>query len=102
MAGLLAYTAGEEQLAAGTKQLYGLTDGIGQVQSSVSSTDGSVMTLKKGSESLAAGLKQLQGSVDQLDAAGVNQLLAGAKTQLEGMQQTVAKDRQVLTGLGRC
>ena len=98
-AGLLAYTAGEEQLAAGTKQLYGITDGIGQVQSSVSSTDGSVMTLKKGSESLAAGLKQLQGSVDQLDAAGVNQLLAGAKTQLEGMQQTVAKDRQVLTAL---
>ena len=98
-AGLLAYTAGEEQLAAGTKQLYGITDGIGQVQSSVSSTDGSVMTLKKGSESLAAGLKQLQGSVDQLDAAGVNQLLADAKTQLEGMQQTVAKDRQVLTGL---
>lgn len=97
--GILAYTAGEEQLAAGTKQLYGITDGISQVQDKVASTDGSVMTLKKGSESLAAGLKQLKGSVDQLDAAGANQLLAGARTQLEAMQTTVARDRQVLSGL---
>lgn len=97
--GLLAYTAGEEQLAAGTKQLYGITDGISQVQGSVSSTDGSMMTLKKGSESLAAGLKQLEGSVSAMDAGGVTQLLSGARTQLEAMQQTVDRDRQVLGGL---
>lgn len=97
--GIHDYTDGADALAAGTRQLYGINAGIDKITSSTKPSQGTQMTLANASASLSQGLKTLKSSVDAMDTNGTKELLENAKTSLTSMQDTLATDKQVVTGM---
>ena len=101
--GLIAYTNGVDTLAAGSQQLYGIPQGVSQIQNGVSGNLGQGKTnLLDGATALNEGLKQLEAEVnaitpDQLETMQ-NQVASSMKT-LEGMKTLLGNDVKTLTTL---
>ncbi|MFR3062032.1 MAG: hypothetical protein ACLTL6_08435 [Holdemanella porci] len=92
-----------DTLAAGSQQLYGIPQGVSQIQTGVSGNLGQGKTnLLDGATQLNEGLKQLKAQVnaitpDQLETMQ-NQVSTSIKT-LEGMKTLLGSDVQTLTTL---
>ena len=92
-----------DTLAAGSQQLYGIPQGVSQIQTGVSGNLGQGKTnLLDGATQLNEGLKQLKAQVnaitpDQLETMQ-NQVSTSMKT-LEGMKTLLGSDVQTLTTL---
>lgn len=98
--GISTYTEGVDQLNSGIQSLDAITDGIAALKAAFGA-DGD---LKKGTSQLAAGLKQLEGELDKTDPsqiAGLDQQIAGYKTQLDQLDQLIDKDLQTVQGLSK-
>lgn len=93
-------SAGAIQLNDGVNQLYGIPQNVGLIQSAVTTSTEEQASLVDGSQAVADGLGQL---LDQLNGANVtasvkemNALLDDSKTKLQGMTETLGKDKTTL------
>ena len=98
--GISQYTAGASAINEGVNQLYGIPQNVGLIQSAVTTSTEEQVSLVDGSQAVADGLGQL---LDQLNGANVtasvkemNALLDDSKTKLQGMTETLGKDKTTL------
>lgn len=98
--GISQYTAGASAINEGVNQLYGIPQNVGLIQSAVTTSTEEQASLVDGSQAVADGLGQL---LDQLNGANVtasvkemNALLDDSKTKLQGMTETLGKDKTTL------
>lgn len=98
--GISQYTAGASAINEGVNQLYGIPQNVGLIQSAVTTSTEEQASLVDGSQAVADGLGQL---LDQLNGANVtasvkemNALLDDSKTKLQGMAETLGKDKTTL------
>ncbi|WP_418562506.1 hypothetical protein [Holdemanella porci] len=98
--GISQYTAGASAINEGVNQLYGIPQNVGLIQSAVTTSTEEQASLVDGSQAVADGLGQL---LDKLNGANVtasvkemNALLGDSKTKLQGMAETLGKDKTTL------
>ena len=98
--GISQYTAGASAINEGVNQLYGIPQNVGLIQSAVTTSTEEQASLVDGSQAVADGLGQL---LDKLNGANVtasvkemNALLDDSKTKLQGMAETLGKDKTTL------
>lgn len=98
--GITQYTAGASAINEGVNQLYGIPQNVGLIQSAVTTSTEEQASLVDGSQAVADGLGQL---LDKLNGANVtasvkemNALLGDSKTKLQGMAETLGKDKTTL------
>ena len=98
--GITQYTAGASAINEGVNQLYGIPQNVGLIQSAVTTSTEEQASLVDGSQAVADGLGQL---LDKLNGANVtasvkemNALLDDSKTKLQGMAETLGKDKTTL------
>ena len=101
--GISQYTAGASAINEGVNQLYGIPQNVGLIQSAVTTSTEEQASLVDGSQAVADGLGQL---LDKLNGANVtasvkemNALLDDSKTKLQGMAETLGKDKTTLEGM---
>lgn len=98
--GISQYTAGASAINEGVNQLYGIPQNVGLIQSAVTTSTEEQASLVDGSQAVADRLGQL---LDKLNGANVtasvkemNALLGDSKTKLQGMAETLGKDKTTL------